>query len=69
MLHWPKKSLVMPFYYINFDQNGPPYPIIDSGGAWTEVLVVIYFSTCQFLSLICKELWDHANGELVAVPQ
>ena len=20
-----KKSLVMPFYYINFDQNGPPY--------------------------------------------
>ena len=25
MLHWPKKSLVMPFYYINFDQNGPPY--------------------------------------------
>ena len=24
MLHWPKKSLVMPFYYINFDQNGPP---------------------------------------------
>ena len=23
MLHWPKKSLVMPFYYINFDQNGP----------------------------------------------
>ena len=25
MLHWPKKSLVMPFYYTNFDQNGPPY--------------------------------------------
>ena len=25
MLHWPKKSLVIPFYYINFDQNGPPY--------------------------------------------
>ena len=25
MLHWPKKSLVMSFYYINFDQNGPPY--------------------------------------------
>ena len=25
MLHWPKKSFVMPFYYINFDQNGPPY--------------------------------------------
>ena len=25
MLHWPKNSLVMPFYYINFDQNGPPY--------------------------------------------
>ena len=30
MLHWPKKSLVMPFYYffyynINFDQNGPLY--------------------------------------------
>ena len=31
MLHWPKKSLVMPFYYINFDQNGPPYSyFIDS---------------------------------------
>ena len=28
MLHWPKKSLVMPFYYINFDQNGPPYLIL-----------------------------------------
>ena len=25
MLHWPNKSPVMPFYYINFDQNGPPY--------------------------------------------
>ena len=21
MLHWPKKSFVMPFYYINFDQG------------------------------------------------
>ena len=28
MLHWPKKSLVMPFYYINFDQNGPPYLLV-----------------------------------------
>ena len=28
MLHRPKKSLVTPFYYINFDQNGPPYPYI-----------------------------------------
>ena len=25
MLHWLKKSLVMLFYHINFDQNGPPY--------------------------------------------
>ena len=31
MLHWPKKSLVMPFYYINFDQNGPPYRCSISG--------------------------------------
>ena len=29
MLHWPKKSLVMPFYYINFDQNRPPYVLIE----------------------------------------
>ena len=28
MLHWPKKSLVMPFYYINLDQNGPPYQMM-----------------------------------------
>ena len=43
--------------------------ILIFGGAWTKVLVVIYISTCQFLSLIGKDLWDHANGELVAVPQ
>ena len=40
MLHWPKKSLVMPFYYINFDQNGPPY-----------FTPVFYFSKCSNSSL------------------
>ena len=30
MLYWPKKSLVMPFYYINFDQNGPPYFLLSN---------------------------------------
>ena len=24
---------------------------------------MIYISTCQFLSLIGKDLWDHPNGE------
>ena len=51
MLHWPKKSLVMPFYYINFDQNGPPYDSANSKAKEEHVQYGCLKRTWNFLRI------------------
>ena len=49
MLHWPKKSLVMPFYYINFDQNGPPQRSV-----WRICMCILGLKGLKAMDVLCN---------------
>ena len=81
MLHWPKKSLVMPFYYINFDQNRPPYkpPIFVLCAQWRLDLhphsfVVNIFEDCiskisKFFHSLSSTHYDNIHPKIGEVGQ
>ena len=51
MLHWLKKSLLMPYCHINFDQNGPPYLRVHSLLSHEFQSIILLFSLYHRLSV------------------